>query len=231
MKSFALLGCWLILFSYAFAVPDTLIVKQASDFTVNGKGTHPNWELTSWVPLKQLDEYAMDYSTRFKILYSAKGVYVLFEGLDQKVTTTYTKDFDNLFNADVFEVFFHTDTSIPLYFEYEVNALDKELVLFIPHFKSGVGSWIPWHYEGERKVRKKVFVYSTNEKMEKWSAEMFFPFGLLTPLGNVPAVSGTYWNANFYRLDYDGGKMVKFAWSPVEKSFHEYKRYGTIRFE
>jgi hypothetical protein len=67
--------------------------------------------------------------------------------------------------------------------------------------------------------------------MEKWSAEMFFPFGLLTPLGNVPEVSGTYWNANFYRLDYDGGKMVKFAWSPVEKSFHEYKRYGTIRFE
>jgi hypothetical protein len=216
---------------HAFSFTDTLGVKQTPDFAVDGKGSDPNWGKTSWVPLKQLDENGVNYATKFKILYSASGVYVLFEGLDNKITTEYKNDFENLFNADVFEVFFHTDTSIPLYFEYEVNALDKELVLLIPHLEKGVMGWIPWHYEGDRKVQKKVFVHERNGKMEKWTAEMFFPYKLLAPLGNIPPTKGTYWNANFYRLDYDGGKMIKFAWSPVQASFHEFKRYGTIVFE
>ena len=67
--------------------------------------------------------------------------------------------------------------------------------------------------------------------IKSWSAELFFPFGLFDPLGNVPPVNGTIWNANFYRLDYDTGNMIKWAWTPVNKSFHEFKKYGAIRFE
>ncbi len=223
--------CTLFISTHAFSFTDTLGVRQTGDFEVDGKGSASNWEKTGWVPLKQLDGNKADYATKFKILYSTAGVYVLFEGLDNKITTEYKNDFENLFNADVFEVFFHTDISIPLYFEYEVNALDKELVLLIPHLEKGVMGWTPWHYEGDRKVRKKVFVHEKNGRMEKWTAEMFFPYKLLSPLGNVPPIPGTCWNANFYRLDYDEGKMIKFAWSPVEASFHEFKRYGTIRFE
>jgi hypothetical protein len=221
----------LMMTMHTLAYTDTLDVKQATDFLVDGKGSDANWDRTGWVTLKQLDNNDLNYTTRFKILYSSTGVYVLFEGLDNVVTTDYKEDFGNLFNADVFEVFFHTDTSIPIYFEYEINALDKELVLLIPHLEKGVMGWAPWHYEGDRKVQKKVFIHNQKGKMEKWTAEMYFPFKLLAPLGNVPPAKGTCWNANFYRLDYDGGKMTKFAWSPVENSFHEFKRYGTIRFE
>jgi hypothetical protein len=231
MKGFALFAGILISCMSVYAFPDTLVVRQTSDFEVDGKGSHANWEKSDWVPLKQLDEHTVNYATKFKILYSLNGVYVLFEGLDNKVTTDYKEDFGNLFNADVFEVFFHTDPSLPLYFEYEINALNKELVLLIPHLEKGVMGWTPWHYEGDRKVQKNVFIQERNGKMEKWTAEMFFPFKLLSPLGNVPPAKGSCWNANFYRLDYDGGKMTKFAWSPVEKSFHEFKRYGTIVFE
>jgi hypothetical protein len=231
MKGVFFFSCMLLIAIHGIAHTDTLGVRQTADFMVDGKGSHPNWDKTGWVYLKQLDDNGLNYATKFKILYSSNGVYVLFEGLDNKVTTEYKEDFGNLFNADVFEVFFHTDTSIPLYFEYEINALNKELVLLIPHLEKGVMGWVPWHYEGDRKVQKKVFIHDRNEKMEKWTAEMFFPFKLLSPLGNVPPAKGTCWNANFYRLDYDGGKMTKFAWSPVEKSFHEFKRFGTIRFD
>lgn len=231
MKGFALFAGIMISCISVYAFPDTLVVRKTSDFEVDGKGSHANWGKSDWVSLKQLDDNGLNYATKFKILYSSNGVYVLFEGLDNKVTTDYREDFGNLFNADVFEVFFHTDPSIPLYFEYEINALNKELVLLIPHLEKGVMGWTPWHYEGDRKVQKNVFIQERNGKMEKWTAEMFFPFKLLSPLGNVPPSKGSCWNVNFYRLDYDGGKMTKFAWSPVEKSFHEFKRYGTIRFE
>ncbi len=210
---------------------DTLGVKQISDFTIDGKGTHPNWQQAEWVPLNKLDKGAESYHTKFKILYSAKGVYVLFDGIDKKITSTYMNDFENLFNADVFEVFFHTDPSTPIYFEYEINAYNKELVLLIPNLDKRVMGWIPWHYNGERKVTKQVYVTKDFGYMQKWTAEIFIPFALLSPLGNVPPKKGTNWNANFCRLDYDEGRMIKWSWSIIETSFHEYRKYKTIRFD
>jgi len=68
-------------------------------------------------------------------------------------------------------------------------------------------------------------------QVRKKDGDKFFPYRILNPLLNVPPVSGTRWNANFCRLDYDSGSMVKWAWSPVEKSFHEYKKYFSILFE
>lgn len=215
----------------SIANTDTLIVRSTTDFQTDGKGSAPNWESAEWVNLQQLDTGSHEYRTRFRILYSGTGIYVLFEGMDRKITSTYKKDFTNMFNADVFEVFFHTDPSLPLYFEYEVNAYNKELVLLIPNIEGRLMGWVPWHYDGDRKVRKKVHVHKRNGKMEKWTAELFFPYGLLSPLNRVPAQKGMHWNANFYRLDYDDGRMVKLAWRPVEKSFHEYRKFGVIRFD
>jgi hypothetical protein len=173
----------------------------------------------------------LTYSSRFKILYSETGIYVLFDGEDSLVTTTYTEDFDDLYNADVFEVFFHPQPSDPVYFEYEINALNKELVLLIPNFGGKFLGWIPWHYTGNRKVQKQVHLYKEEGKLRRWTAEMFFPYVLLAPLQQVPPTKGMQWKANFYRLDYDGGKMHKWAWSPVTGTFHEYAKFGTIVFE
>jgi hypothetical protein len=226
-----LLFCLVALSQELLAAGDTLGIKQVSDFTVDGKGSHANWQQAAWVPLTKLDPGAESYQTRFKVLYSVKGVYVLFDGIDKKITSTYMNDFENLFNADVFEVFFHTEPALPLYFEYEINAYNKELVLLIPNLDKRVMGWIPWHYNGERKVIKQVNVEQRDGVMQKWTAEIFIPFDLLSPLGNVPPARGSCWNANFCRLDYDEGKMIKWSWSIIETSFHEYKKYKTIRFE
>jgi hypothetical protein len=226
-----LLICCMVLSAELFAGVDTLGVPQVGDFAIDGRGSHDNWKQAAWVPLTKLDKGAESYHTTFKVLYSTKGVYVLFDGVDKKITSTYMNDFENLFNADVFEVFFHTDPAMPLYFEYEINAYNKELVLLIPHLDKRVMGWIPWHYNGERKVVKQVFVEKEKDNMQKWTAEIFVPFVLLSPLGNVPPKKGIYWNANFCRLDYDEGKMIKWSWSPIETSFHEYKKYKTIRFD
>jgi hypothetical protein len=218
-----------------FPAKEPLPVKKCADFAVTGDGSNPAWQKAEWIQLIKLDQGGTDYKSQFKIMYSQKGIYLLFDGKDRKITTKFDKDFDNLFEGDVFEVFFHTDPEIPIYLEYEINQLNKELVLIIPNLKGKIHGWIPWHYENELRVQKKVSIKGGEMKpggaIQAWSAELFFPYGLFSPLSNVPPVSGMTWNANFYRLDYDSGKMIKYAWTPVDQSFHEFKKYQAIKFE
>ena len=203
-----------------------LLVKKCTDFNLTGKGDNNEWTRTEWNYLTKLDTGGKMYTSKFKILYSAAGIYVLFNGDDEKISTQYDKDFGDLFKGDVFEVFFHTDPRTSIYLEYEINQMNKELVLLVPNINGKIYGWIPWHYEKDRSIKKIVNATTTS-----WSAELFFPYDLFRPLGNVPPASGTIWNANFYRLDYDTDKMIKWAWGPVQKSFHELEKFRPIKFE
>jgi hypothetical protein len=56
----------------------------------------------------------------------------------------------------VFEVFFKPEPFQPIYFEYEIRPLNKELVLLIWNRNGKFGRWRPWHYEDKNKVVKKI---------------------------------------------------------------------------
>ena len=215
-----------------------LLVKKCNDFNVTGKGTDPEWSKTEWHPLTKLDEGGKPNASKFKILYSATGIYVLFQGDDEKITTKAYKDFESIFNGDVFEVFFHTDPAGVVYFEYEVNHLGKELILTISNINNKFLGWIPRHNEGVHRtgIQKQVEVVGGNKEINSsissWSAEIFFPYSGLGLLPRVPPASGTFWNANFCRLDYDTGSMIKWSWTPsIKKSFHELDKFRSIKFE
>lgn len=219
-----------------FAPLDTsLIVRFCQDFKITGSGDDAQWRKTEWVDLQKLDKGGRDYKSQFKIMYSPKGVYVLFYGEDEKITSSFEKDFDKIFKGDVFEVFFHTNPEAPIYFEYEISPLNKELVLLMVNRNEMLSGWAPWPYETESRVVKSVHV--SGGKMESdaaiasWTAELFFPYSLLRAFQHVPPVKGTRWNANFCRLDYDSGSMVKWAWAPIDTSFHEISRYYPLVFE
>ncbi|MHA4809135.1 carbohydrate-binding family 9-like protein [Flavitalea flava] len=218
-----------------FPANPSLMVKKCTDFDITGKGNNPEWNKADWNSLIKLDSGGRNYESRFKILYSPKGIYLLFEGQDDRITTSYDKDFENLFRGDVFEAFFHPDPRMPLYLEYEINQLNKELTLLIPNLNGKVSGWVPWHYENQRRIKKEVEIIGgkgeSNAAILSWKAEQFFPYSIFDPLSNVPPISGTTWNANFCRLDYDSGRMIKWAWSPIKTSFHEFEKYGQIVFE
>ena len=216
--------------AYTVNVQDTLRVNKVLPFEIDGAGTNARWNAANWVNLIQLDSSSLQYPSKFKILYADSGVYVLFSGLDKKITSPYKNDFEDLFRADVFEVFFHPEPSTPIYLEYEINAYNAELVLLVPNLSKKTFGWAPWKYTGKKKVVKKVKVHEQNNEMYKWTAELYFPFKLFIPLQNLDVKKGVCWNANFYRLDYDDTKMVKWAWSPIIKSFHEFEKYGVIQF-
>jgi hypothetical protein len=234
----------IFIFHTAFATPDfaklyetdsVLTVHKCADFAITGYGDNPEWQKATWVHLSKIDKEGKDYVSRFKILYSQTGLYVIFDGEDEKISSAYQNDFDSLYNADVFEVFFHPVPSTPAYFEYEISPLNKELLLFILNRKGNLDHFVPWPYTAENKVVKKVMVTGGPMKpwssIKSWTAELFFPYKLLSPFPNVPPAGGTRWNANFCRLDYDKGTMVKWSWSPIERSFHEFQKYFSLEFE
>ena len=214
---------------------EQLVVRKCKDFQVTGKGDNAQWDQVSWHEMTLMDKTDNEYSTKFKMLYSDKGIYVLGHCEDQVISTDYETDQGDIWEGDVFEVFLQTDEDNPLYFEYEINPLNTELVILVPNNKGDFFGWAPWHYEGDRKVQKAIHIHEgkaeTGAKVKGWTAEMFFPYTLFKALKNVPPKSDTKWKGNFYRMDYDSGERIKWGWKQVESTFHEYDKFGTIIFE
>lgn len=211
-----------------------LTVKPAQDFDVTGKGDHAAWRQVEWTPLRRRQPDGHPYESRFKMLYSNTGLYFLMDGTDRTLTATMTEDFSDLWNEDVFEVFLWTDERYPVYFEYEISPLNRELPIIVPNFGGKFLGWRPWHYEGNRLIRKHTSVVGgprePRASIDGWRAEFFIPYTLLQPLQNVPPKPGTVWRANFYRMDYDAGKRTQWEWAAVGDSFHEYQKFGDLVF-
>ncbi len=211
-----------------------LHVKPTDDFEVTGNGSAAAWKSVAWEPLTKRGEGSAD-EARFKMLYSKQGVYVLMDGSDRKLTATIQEDFQDLWNEDVFEFFFWTDERHPLYFEYEISPLGRELPILIPNVDGKFLGWRPWHYDGDRQTRKATTVVggpkTSGAQITRWTAEVFVPYKLLEPLANVPPRPKTTWRANFYRVDYDDGRTISWDWARVGASFHEYQKFGTLVFD
>ncbi|MBN1909321.1 MAG: carbohydrate-binding family 9-like protein [Pirellulales bacterium] len=206
-------------------------VRKTKDFKITGMGDNAAWAAAEWamMPARKADKRV----SRFKMLYSDRGLYVLMDGDDADITSTKKADFEDLWTEDVFEFFLWPDERWPVYFEYEISPKGHELVLLVPNFggRDKLHGWRPWHYEGKRKIEKKVALRGPTRAMTGWTAEVFVPYDLLKPLQNVPPTSGTRWRANVYRCDYDFNRAVHWSWKPTGSSFHEIDRFGTLVFE
>jgi len=225
------------------AVPELRVMKTA-DFAVDGRGSAAAWSNAAWASLTLRGAPAGGDSppgggspplARFKMLYSASGLYVLMDGEDRALTATFKEDFLDLWTEDVFEFFLWPDERYPVYFEYEISPLGFELPILVPNVGGQFYGWRPWHYEGARKTQKAVAVRggppASGASITGWTAEVFVPWDLLKPLGNVPPQRGTKWRANVYRMDYDGGRTASWNWAPVRGTFHQPDKFGTLVFE
>lgn len=209
---------------------EPLTIRRTDNFDITGKGTAPAWKSTEWITLEKRKGTA-DYRTRVKLLYSETGIYTLFSCEDQKITATLKEDFAKLWTEDVVEIFFWTDESEPLYFEYELSPLNFELPILVPNMNGDFLGWRPWQYEGERKTRHASHIArDRNGNVSEWIAEFFIPYALLKPLKNVPPEKGTTWRVNMYRIDHDQ-QNTSWSWKPVQKSFHDYEKFGVVKFD
>jgi hypothetical protein len=210
-------------------------VPRVDDFILDGAGASAAWELAEWMAVGPVLGPGV-YATRAKVVYSATGIYGLFDCEDRTLTSTGLKDNDDLWTEDVVEAFFWTDVRQPIYFEYEISPLGADLQLLVPNHNGTFMGWLPWHTEGARQVRKATAVrgesQSPGASITGWSAEFFIPFALFKGLGNTPPVAGTQWRGNFYRIDHDDGVETRYAWAgDVGNDFHTYRQFGTLIFQ
>jgi hypothetical protein len=216
---------WIILASCATVAAQQVSVNKTGDFVVSGKGDAPEWKKTEWIPLSWRSGNMKNYESKVKLLYSDSGIYCLFHNNDNKITSTMSKDFSDLWKEDVVEIFFWTDEKVPLYFEYELSPRNYELPILVPNLNGKFLGWLPWHYTGTRLIK-----HATNVQQDAWTAEFYIPFKVLAPLTNVPPTKGMTWRCNMYRLDHDDG-LTRWSWQPVRTNFHDFERFGVMKFE
>jgi hypothetical protein len=209
---------------------DTITVAPTKDFVVSADLESPNWRAVEWIELPQRQGDTR-YSTKVRLMYSEKGIYANFHCEDKKISATKTEDFTDLWKEDVFEIFFWTDESAPIYFEYELSPLNKELAILVPNFNGDFLGWKPWQYEGSRRTSHAVQIQKNDGDVTGWTGEFFIPYSLLKPLQNVPPKKGGKWRVNIYRIDYDNSARSGWAWKPVRTTFHDYESFGVMKFE
>ena len=116
------------------------------------------------------------------------------EGTDRTLTATMNEDFMDLWKEDVFEVFLWTDERFPVYFEYEISPLDRELPILIPNFGGRFLGWRPWHYDQDRKTRKATSIIGgpkqSKAAIQGWRAEFFIPYAAAVAAAERPAEAG-----------------------------------------
>lgn len=189
-----------------------------------------------WTALSPLSRKGESYSTEIKVAYSSSALIVAARCEDRYLRCTKRGDQGDLYLEDVFELFLQTSPDHPTYFEYQVSPLGAELVLLVNQAKdASFHGWSPWHYEGERRVRKEVKVIGGDAEpgasASRWEVSLVIPFGLLKGLENATPCRGTVWRGNFYRLDYDKGVMDKWMLFPVtDGQFHNYWEFGDLKF-
>lgn len=212
-----------------------VVVPRVDDFEVTGDGSGAAWNEIDWQSMERVSEARSDFVTQCKMAYSATGMYFLVDCEDRVLTCSMTEDYDNIFQEDVVEVFLWPNEEQTLYFEYEISPLEVELPILVPNNHGTFMGWLPWQYQGGRRVRKATSVRGGPKapmaEVEGWTAEFFFPFALLRGLGNMPPGPGTGWRANVFRIDYDAEEPAQWALCPESgTNFHNFRGFGTFEF-
>ncbi|WP_229235958.1 carbohydrate-binding family 9-like protein [Dyadobacter tibetensis] len=216
-----------------------LRIKKTIDFTVDGKGTANAWKSIPWnsvLPQKGPGQLrpGKNFTTKFKVLYSEKGIYCLFQASDSLLSASITEDFGLLYKEDVVEVFLWPDVTQPLYFEYELSPLNYELAIIVPNINGKIQGWRPWIYTDKNRVQHATSVQGGSQKsgevIQGWVAEIFIPYSLLQPMVQSAPKKGDLWKGNFYRIDYDN-EPTYYSWKATEGSFHDMKNFGTLIFD
>lgn len=212
-----------------------VVVAKTKDFELSGDGSSNAWAAAEWFEIPQRKMLGSPYKSEAKLLYSKKGLYVLFRAEDSRLTASMTEDNSHLWKEDVFELFIWPDPDVPIYFEYELSPLNVELTILVPNIKGKHKGWLPWEYNGDRKTRHETSAIggelASYAKVEGWIAEIFIPYALLKPLVISFPQAGDSWRINLYRNDHDSGERASWEWAPVDDNYHDYLNFGHIRFE
>jgi hypothetical protein len=211
----------------------------ASPPVIDGKLDDATWKdaqvvtefSAAWLPKGQRKPPT---AIQARLLWDNDYLYFCADLEDWDVFANISEQDGAIWTCDVFELFFRPAANKPGYYEFEVNAANGKLDMFLPSRDSGGYK----RHKSDRAfhIESKVIVRGTlNHKDDKdrgWTVEARMPWLDFAPTGGRPAV-GEVWQHALCRYDYSVG-LVQPALSsnaPLSKpSFHQIEDYVPLRF-
>lgn len=206
---------------------------------IDGKLDDPAWKQaqvvesfsSAWLPEA---ERKPPTRTQARLLWDREYLYFSAEMEDMDVFANVTEQDGTIWKCDVFELFFKPSKDKPGYYEFEVNAANAKLDMFLP--SRGAGSYERFARERDFHIESAVQVHGTlnnwSDKDKGWTLEGRIPWRDFLPTGGRPA-PGEVWQHVLCRYDYSAGlpKPSLSTNAPLsEPSFHHYEDYVPLKF-
>jgi hypothetical protein len=169
------------------------------------------------------------YATRFRALWSTKGLFLRFDATDPAPWHTMTRRDQHLWDEEVVEIFLDPDRSGRNYYELEISpanvVCDLRMISPWPNKKGD----IDWNLAG---LETRALVRDAAAGNAGWTATAFLPWSGLRALPSarkaaLPPRPGDAWRFNVFRIERPGGsqapeKDAVFAAlsKPAVESFH-----------
>jgi hypothetical protein len=206
---------------------------------ITGKGTDPAWKNA-----QVIDRFTMPWlgakdrpartKTAAKLLWDHDHLYFFADMEDHDLYATIKEHNGQLWNNDVFELFFKPSSERPSYYEFQVNAAGAVLDCYFP--RRGAGGFDRFKNDTTFHVAAKVDLRGTlndwTDRDDGWSVEGKIPWTYFARTRGRPE-AGAKWKFALcrydYSVDFEGPELSTCA--PLTKdSFHRFEDYATLVF-
>jgi glucose/arabinose dehydrogenase len=169
-----------------------------------------------------------------RLLWDRDHLYFSAEMDDTDVFATVTEQDSTIWLNDVFELFLKPAHDKPGYYEFEVNAANGKLDMFLP--SRGAGGYPrfakeqPFHLKSATKVRGTLNDWTDSD--QGWTVEGAIPWRDFLPTGGRPR-PGETWLHTLCRYDFSTGFATPALSStaPLDRpDFHNHEKYIPLTF-
>ncbi len=173
------------------------------------------------------------YATYAQICYDETYLYIAFSCKDKDIHSQYRERDQYLWEEEAVEVFIDVDDEPNNYVELEVSPHNILFDSYIVDPQNiDIAETLKYNMED---IHTAVSVVGTLDDREDedqgWIVEIAVPLRELDKGYSLESLKSASWKINFYRLNLDDYADRAFAWSPIQGSFHQPDKFGTLRFE
>jgi Carbohydrate family 9 binding domain-like len=173
-------------------------------------------------------------ATKARLLWDRKYLYFAAEMADADLYADVEDHQGMTWLNDVFELFFKPSAKGLAYYEFQVNALNTRLELFLP--SRGAGGYQRFARLTELHMASAVKLRGTLNKWddvdEGWTVEGRIPWEAFKATGGRPE-SGAKWRFALCRYDYSvalADPELSSTAPLTQRDFHRYEDYGELTF-
>jgi hypothetical protein len=208
----------------------------AGPIRIDGKLDEPAWQQA---PLLQdfaafWQDRTAKSATRARLLWDDQHLYFAADMDDSDLYADVKEHNGKTWENDVFELFFKPSADQLTYYEFQVNALNTQLELFLPSRGSGgYRRFAPTTKFGmESAVALRGTLNDWKDKDQGWTVEGRIPWSAFQASGGRPAPE-TRWRFALCRYDYSTAfdRPDLSSTAPLtQPDFHRYEDYGELTF-